>query len=238
MSFDEFLSLLVIALFKFKRSFDRFDLFVDDGQTVVLLSECLILRFDLILELSDLMRGDLEFALEFSHFILRLNEVLGVEVSVGAHGLVETLLLFELAFELDVLLLEFGYKVLLEFDLFDHLHEISVGLGSLVGELVPLLLEFGHVLEYPLERGLGSFHVDHEIIVYGLLLLDQILGLDVLGLGPLDAHTHLVSVVLETDDVLLLLVDLSAEVLDLAGQRRHARLRQVLLLYRLHLLAR
>ena len=128
MSFDEFLSLLVIALFKFKRSFDRFDLFVDDGQTVVLLSESLILRFDLILELSDLMRGDLEFALEFGYFILRLNEVLGVEVTVGAHSLVETLLLFELAFELDVLLLEFGYKVLLEFDLFDHLHEISVGL--------------------------------------------------------------------------------------------------------------
>jgi hypothetical protein len=71
-----------------------------------------------------------------------------------------------------------------------------------VGELVPLLLEFGHVLEYPLERGLGSFHVDHEILVLIIFQLDQLLGLDVLGLGPLDAHTHLVAVVLETDDIL------------------------------------
>jgi hypothetical protein len=72
---------------------------------VMLVGQSLILSLDLILQLSDLMRSNLELSLELSDLVLRLNQVLAVEVTVTTHGLIQVLLLFKLSFELDVLLL-------------------------------------------------------------------------------------------------------------------------------------
>jgi hypothetical protein len=59
----------------------------------MLVGQCLVLRLDLVLQLSDLVRGNFEFALKFSDLILSLDKVLGVKVTVGAHRLVQVLLL-------------------------------------------------------------------------------------------------------------------------------------------------
>jgi len=203
----------------------------------MLVGQCLVLRLDLVLQLSDLVRGNFEFALKFSDLILSLDKVLGVKVTVGAHRLVQVLLLLKFPFKLDILLLELRDQVFLQLHFFNHLHQVGVSLGGFMRELIPLFLEFRHILKDSLKSSLGPLHVIHKFLILSELLDQVFLGGLVLFLGPLDADTHLVPVVLQSDDVLLLAVDLLAEELDLAGECRHTALREVLFVDGLHLFA-
>ena len=65
-----------------------------------------ILGLDLLLELRDLLSHSLELHLELCDLLGGLEEVLRVEVSVRAHGLIEVLLLLQAALSLYVLLLK------------------------------------------------------------------------------------------------------------------------------------
>ena len=72
------------------------------------------------------MGGNLELPFEFDDFVLSFDAILGVEIAFSADSLIEVLLLLHLRFVLHVLFFEFCDEVLLEFDFFDHLHQISV----------------------------------------------------------------------------------------------------------------
>lgn len=90
----------------------KFDLdhvsFLDrDAVIKVFSSQCRVLGLDLFLELGDLVLCDLELTVEFSHIVLGLQQVLGVEVLLRSDCLVQVLLLFKLGFEFDVFFLEF-----------------------------------------------------------------------------------------------------------------------------------
>lgn len=100
------------------------------SQGVVLLGECLILRLDLILQLLDLVGSNSKLPLELSHLIMRLDEILGVEVSIRSDGLIEILLLLELGVQLGVLLLQLRNKVFLKLELLHDLDEGGLGLGG------------------------------------------------------------------------------------------------------------
>ena len=137
----DLLGLVVLLLFGFQAALNSVDLLLSDSQVMVLVGQGLVFGFDFILKLGDLVRSDLELPLELSHFILGFNQILGVQVPVGSDSLIEVLLLFQLAFEFDVFLFQFGDKILLKLDFFNHLHEIGVGLACFMGELVPLFLK-------------------------------------------------------------------------------------------------
>ena len=96
------------------------------------LSQGLIFGLDFILQLRNLMGRNLELSLKFSNLILSFDEVLRIEISIRSDSLIQVLLLFELTLEFDILLFELADKVLLEFDLLNHLHKIGVGFGSLM----------------------------------------------------------------------------------------------------------
>ena len=102
------------------------------GDTELVLSggEGGILGLDFVLELRNLVGCNSELTLELRHFILGLNKILRVEVTVGSDSLIQVLLSLELTLEVDVFLLELADKVLLELDFLDHLHEVGVGFGS------------------------------------------------------------------------------------------------------------
>ncbi len=102
----QLLGLRILGLLGLQRGFDSIDLLLGHCELVMLVGQSLILSLDLILQLSDLVRRDLELSLELSDLVLRLNQVLAVEVTVTTHGLIQVLLLFQLSFELDILLLE------------------------------------------------------------------------------------------------------------------------------------
>ena len=103
----QLLGLGILVLFRFKRAFDSVNVLLGNGKIMMLISKSLVLCFDFILELRDLMRCDLELALKLGNFILGLDQVLGIEVTIRTHSLIEVLLLLELAFELDVFLFQF-----------------------------------------------------------------------------------------------------------------------------------
>ena len=215
---SQLFGLLVLDLGVFELSSDLFDLLSVDSFLVVFLSQGFILGLDLILELRNLMRSNLELSLELGNLILGLNEVLGVKVSVRSNSLIQVLLLLELSFELDVLLLELTDEVLLEFDLFDHLHEICIGLGCLMGESISVLLELVN-----LSQEISDVLLLHPTLLFELadlivLLGDFILVLEVVVLGLFDGLRHHISESDEINDLLLVLLSVSSEMLNLSGQ--------------------
>lgn len=125
-----------------------------------------ILRINLVLQLSDLMGSDLELSLKLSDLVLGLDQVLRVEISIRSDCFVQVLLLLELTLELDVLFLEFRDKVLLQLHLLDHLHQIGVGLGSLVGELISIFL-----------KNIDLFEEISDVLLFGPSLLFKLSNL-------------------------------------------------------------
>jgi hypothetical protein len=195
---------------------------LDHTESVMLVSQSLVLSVDFILEVGNVMRSDLEFTLEFNDFILGLNAVLGVQVTLSTDSFVQVLLLLHLGFVLHVLLLEFGDEVLLEFDLFNHLHQVSVGLVGVLTVGVSLLLNLGdQAHEFSASDGL-QVQLLSQSGDEGLLLVQVIL---VLGVGLLNLAQVLLHHVTLTDqvvDVLLLLVGLLVNPLDFSGQSGHS----------------
>lgn len=104
---DDLLGLLMLLDFLVKFDLDHVSFLDRDAVIKVFSSQCRVLGLDLFLELGDLVLCDLELTVEFSHIVLGLQQVLGVEVLLRSDCLVQVLLLFKLGFEFDVFFLEF-----------------------------------------------------------------------------------------------------------------------------------
>ena len=92
----------------------------------------LIFSFNLIFELGNLILSDLEFLSKFNNFIICFDKIFTVKISVRTDNFIQVLLLFQLALELNVFLLELTNQVLLQFYFLNHLHEVSISLVSLL----------------------------------------------------------------------------------------------------------
>ena len=112
----------------------------------MLISEGLALPVNLIFEVRDIMRGNLELPLQLDDFVLGLDAVLRVKVALCPHRFIQILLVFHLSLVLHVLFLQLGNQILLQLDLLHHLHQISIGLISVARVRVPLLL---HLRDQP-----------------------------------------------------------------------------------------
>jgi len=134
-------SFFVFFLLGLQFTRDFLDLLLVNSFFMMLLGQSLVLSLNLILELGDLMRSDLELSLQLCNFVLSFDQVLRVKVSVTSYSLIQVLLLLQLAFKLDVLLLELTDEVLLELDLFNHLHEVCISFRSLMRETISIFLE-------------------------------------------------------------------------------------------------
>jgi len=139
--------------------------FLSDTKVVLGAGKCGFLHLNFVLELGDLMTGNFEFALELRNLVLTLNQVLGIQVTVGSDSLVQVLLRLKFRFKINVLLLKLTDQVLLQFDFLNHLHQVGVGFGGFQGELVALLLElsgFGGelVLDLAVRIGLLAHSLD------------------------------------------------------------------------------
>ena len=91
----------------------------------VLLDQHGLLRGDLLFELIDLVVHYLQFALHLGDFVLRLDQVLGVEVTVRAYRLVQVLLLLQLGLILRDLLLVVKDLHLTYLDIFHVLEDLD-----------------------------------------------------------------------------------------------------------------
>ena len=76
----------------------------------VLAHQVRVLGLDLLLQLVDLPRHDFELALHLCDLVLRLDQILGIQVAVGAHRLIQVLLLLELRLALGDLLLQLQHS--------------------------------------------------------------------------------------------------------------------------------
>ena len=104
-------------------------LFNVPGALCILLLLYVILDDGILLELTDVASHPLEVSLELSDLGVGLKQVLGVQVTIGAHLLVKIELKLEFGFGLEVLLLKLGDQVILELDLFEALIVLGI-LGS------------------------------------------------------------------------------------------------------------
>jgi len=88
----------------------------------MLVSQGLVLSVDFILKVGDVVRSNFELTLELNDFILGFNAILGVQVTLSTDSFVKILLLFHFGFVFHVFFLKLSDKVLLKFNLFNHLH--------------------------------------------------------------------------------------------------------------------
>jgi len=194
---------------------------LDHSEGVMLVGQGLVLPVDFILEVRNVMRSNLEFTLQFDDLILGFNAILGVQVTLGTDSFVKVLLLLHLGFVLHVLFLELSDQVFLKLDLFDHLHQVGVGLVGVLTVGVSLLLDLrdkthelsasdGFEIELLLEgRNVGLLSVELFLVLgVGLFYLTQVL-------------LHHVTLTDEVMNVLLLFVGLLVNPLDLTGEGRH-----------------
>lgn len=98
----------------------------------VLSSQGLILGLDFLLELGNLMLGNLELAVQLGNIVLSFKQVLRIEILLRSDSFIQVLLLLQLGFELNIFLLKLGKKVLFELNFLDHLLEMSVVLLRLL----------------------------------------------------------------------------------------------------------
>lgn len=78
--------------------------------------------------MRNLLSHSSKLHLQLSDFFLRFQQILRVEISVRSHSLIQSLLLLESSFRLNILLLKFGDQVVLELDLLEALIILSVSL--------------------------------------------------------------------------------------------------------------
>ena len=226
---SELFSFIVLLLPADKLTLDLLNLFGLRCLLMMLGLKCDIFGIDLVLQLSNLMGGNLELSLELGNLILGLDKILGVEISIRSNSFIQVLLLFELSFELNVFFLELTDEVLLQFDLFNHLHEIGVGLGGFVRELISILLKNIDLFEQISDVLLLCSSLLLELSNLIDLAANLILVLHVLILSLLDGLGHHVSEPDKINDLLLILFGVSPEMLDLSGESIHSVLGQVLL---------
>ena len=188
--------------------------FLDDlVELHVLSDERRILDFDLFFELIDLMSHSCVLLGQLSNFLLALQKVLAVEISVRPDGLVEVLLMFEFGLELLVLLLELMDDVVLDLDLFYGLVVPGMGLGGVDTVLLLLLLqEIDDLVELGcLDLVATDLVLKFLLLVLGivdrflLFELSELLLLDLLAIG-LSLPPHVLHLLLGIVDDLLLFV--------------------------------
>ena len=100
-----------------------------------------VLGYSLFLKLADMARHTLEILLQLSDLRVCFQQVLGVEVAIGADLLIQVKLELKFGLRLQVLLLKLGDQVVLQLDLLETLVVPSVGCGRLVGIVFFVLLE-------------------------------------------------------------------------------------------------
>mmetsp|Transcript_7978 Transcript_7978/g.18529 ORF Transcript_7978/g.18529 Transcript_7978/m.18529 type:complete len:259 (-) Transcript_7978:1015-1791(-) len=186
----------------------------------MLLHESVVLGRDLLLELLNLMVHDLELALHLGNFILGLNKVLGVQVAVGPHGLVQVLLLLQLLLTLLNLLLEIHDRHLADLDLFQSLEVLGCGIGSLLAVLLALLLERVDHLALFLRFALVALNLDLQVLPGVFVDLHQVCLLLCGALSLPQVVLQQVSLAGHILDRLLVLLDLSPLQVDLTLKRR------------------
>mmetsp|Transcript_39020 Transcript_39020/g.96027 ORF Transcript_39020/g.96027 Transcript_39020/m.96027 type:complete len:542 (-) Transcript_39020:133-1758(-) len=124
----------------------------------------MVLGLDLLLELLDLVVHDLELPLHLIDLVLCLYQILAVQVPVGAHSLVQILLLLQLLLPLLNRLLQIHDRHLPDLDLLKRLEVLSRSVRRLLPVLLSLLLE----------------RIDHLALLLSLCLVPHNLGLQVL----------------------------------------------------------
>eukprot|EP00964_Phaeocystis_antarctica_P122436 scaffold86114_cov74-Phaeocystis_antarctica.AAC.1 len=140
----------------------------------VLLDEALVLLADLVLELLDLLVHDLEAPLHLGNLVLRLDEVLRVEVAVGAHRLVQRLLLLQFRLAVGDALLQLDDRELADLDLLERLRVLRARLARLGAVLLALLLEQENDLALRVRVALVPGDLLLEILARVLVDLDQV----------------------------------------------------------------
>eukprot|EP00906_Rhabdomonas_costata_P030247 RCo042734 len=182
----------------------------------VLLQQGLLLDRDLLLELVDLVVHDLELSLHLIDLVAGLDEILGVQVAVRAHGLVEGLLLLQLCLALCDLLLQVRDCHGADLHLLQGSVVLHRCLAALRGVLLAVLLQLVDVLALLL----GVLAVGQNLHLKVLLLPLHNHGLvNLLVLLPLGLDEVLVqdvALTLEILNGLLVLLDLFLQNIDLA----------------------
>jgi hypothetical protein len=129
------------------------------------------------------VRSNFELALQFNDLILSLNAVLRIQVTFSTNGLVKVLLLLHFSLILHVFLFELSKEILLQLDFFNHLHEVGVGLVSILTVRVTLffnLTDQAHKLgascalevKFLLKCGDKVLLANKVIFVFGVSLFD------------------------------------------------------------------
>ena len=100
-----------------------------------------VLDLGLILKLTDMARHSLKILLQLSDLRVRFQQILGVEITIGADLLIQVKLELEFGLRLQIFLLKLGDQVVLQLDLLETLVVSSVGRCRLVGIVLLVLLE-------------------------------------------------------------------------------------------------
>lgn len=115
------------------------------------LCQGLLFLLELILQLLDRVLRNSEFTAKFDHLIISLIHLLRVQITVRSDNFVQILLLLQLVFILEVLLLELANQVLLQLEFLYNLLQIGVGFVRFLGLFVHLSLQFADVLKEHLD---------------------------------------------------------------------------------------
>ena len=145
------LRLLILLLLSLQTSLNSIDFLLRHSIIVMLISQSLILSLYFVLQLWNLVRSNLELSLQLSHLILSLNQVLRVQISIRSDSLIQVLLLLEFTLKFNVFLFELTDQIFLEFDFFNHLHEICVGFWSFMWEFISFFFKFATWLLHALK---------------------------------------------------------------------------------------
>ena len=100
-----------------------------------------VLDLGLILKLTDMARHALKILLQLSDLRVCFQQILGVEITIGADLLIQVKLELEFGLRLQIFLLKLGDQVVLQLDLLETLVVSSVGCCRLVGIVLLVLLE-------------------------------------------------------------------------------------------------
>ena len=97
-------------------------------QLVILLLLLSVFYRNFLFKLVDLLGHPFELHSQLCNFLKGLPQVFTVEVSVGAYCLIQVLLLFQTGLLVNVFLLKFGDKIVLQLHLFETLVVLGISL--------------------------------------------------------------------------------------------------------------
>ena len=146
---------------------------------MVLLLLLVVLHDRLLLELTNMTGHSFEVLLEFSDLRVRLEQILRIEVTIGAHLLIQIELQLELSLRFEVLLLQLGDQVILKLDLLEARIVSGISCRSLLSVYLFVLLQLDVLLtqllhangiRLLLELDLGELLLIHLYLVFCLAL--------------------------------------------------------------------